>query len=37
MSPGSLAELIPFKRFLYCRQRRHQIAAATGTVDPRVD
>src|SRR5436309_346725 len=31
MSPGSLAELIPFKRFLDCRQRRHRIAAATGT------
>jgi len=31
MSLGSSAEIIPFKRFLECRQRR-QIAAANGIV-----
>ena len=32
MSLGSPAEIIPFKRFLECRQRLHRIAAANGTV-----
>jgi hypothetical protein len=32
MSVGSLAELIPFTRFLEFRQRRHRSAAATGAV-----
>jgi hypothetical protein len=30
---GSPAELIPFTRFLECRQRLHRIAAANGTVE----
>jgi len=32
MSLGSSAEIIPFKRFLECRQRRHRIAIANATV-----
>jgi hypothetical protein len=32
MSVDSPAEVIPFERFLDCRERRRRIAAATGTV-----
>ena len=32
MSVDSPAEVIPFERFLECRERRRRIAAATGTV-----
>jgi len=32
MSVDSPAEIIPFERFLECRERRRSIAAATGTV-----
>jgi hypothetical protein len=32
MSLGSPADIIPFKRFLDCRQRRHRMAATNGTV-----
>ena len=32
MSLGASAEIIPFTRFLECRQRRHHIAAANGSV-----
>jgi hypothetical protein len=31
MSVDSPAEVIPFERFLECRDRRRRIAAATGT------
>jgi hypothetical protein len=31
---GSPAEIIPFTRFLECRQRLQRIAAANGTVVP---
>jgi hypothetical protein len=32
MSVDSPAAIIPFERFLECRERRRSIAAATGTV-----
>jgi hypothetical protein len=32
MSVDSPAEVIPFERFLECRERRRRMAAATGTV-----
>jgi hypothetical protein len=32
MSVDSPAEVIPFERFLECRERRRRIAASTGTV-----
>jgi hypothetical protein len=32
MSVDSPAEVVPFERFLECRERRRRIAAATGTV-----
>ena len=32
MSVDSPAEVIPFERFLECRERRRRIAAATGNV-----
>jgi hypothetical protein len=32
MSLGSSADIIPFTRFLECRQRRHRIASANATV-----
>ena len=32
MSVDSLAEVIPFERFLECRERRRRIAVSTGTV-----
>lgn len=32
MSFGSPADIIPFTRFLDCRQRRHRIATALATV-----
>jgi len=32
MSLDSPADIIPFKRFLECRERLHHIAAAKGTV-----
>ena len=32
MSVDSPAEVIPFERFLECRERRRRIAVATGTV-----
>ena len=32
MSLDSPAEIIPFKRFLECRERLHRIAAAKGRV-----
>ncbi len=32
MSLDSPAEIIPFERFLECRERRHRIAAAKGAV-----
>jgi hypothetical protein len=33
MSVDSPAALIPFERFLECRERRRRIAAETGTVE----
>ena len=34
MSVDSPAEVIPFERFLECRDKRRRIAAATGGVVP---